>query len=208
MCGARSECWMIAGGYVPPMGTFICCFCYQDTDDVDYVQMDVYAPEQVPLSAPDGIREQTLGAHASCFRRAMTKPDGTFYIDVPAAPVDASAAEVRDRYRRDSAALMKLGAELVAQRDAMPSIPVSIPRVLAEMAVKSWEWEQPEGYETFGPASPQERLERGRSATLAMIGMKIEHDGVWRDDHVEVALDPWHLGLALEASDDAEDGDD
>jgi hypothetical protein len=114
--------------------------------------------------------------------------------------------QVRERYRSDSDALIRLGVELAEQADDMPRIRVRIPRALAEDAVASWDWEEPEGYQPSADETCEQRIERGRSATLAMIGMTIQEEGVWREVHVEVELHPWHLGVTLEASDDAEVG--
>lgn len=189
------------------MGTFICCFCGGDTDNVDYVELEVFAPDYVGLAYEDGIRQQTLGAHASCLRGAVYEPEGVVYVDVPGKTDDPDATDVRDRYRRDSAALIELGVELARQRDSFPDIHVRIPRALAEAAVASWDWDQPENYDSHQPLSPQVQQESNRSATLALIGLTIENEGVWHDGHVEVELDPWHLGLALEASDLAESVD-
>lgn len=114
--------------------------------------------------------------------------------------------QVRERYRRDSDALVRMGVELAKQADDMPRIRVRVPRALAEDAVASWDWEEPDGYESHRPETCEQRVERDRSAMLAMIGMTIQEHGQWDGDFVVVDLHPWHLGVALEASDDAEEG--
>jgi len=52
------------------------------------------------------------------------------------------------------------------------------------------------------PESPNQSAARDRAATLSLIGLSIQLDGVEDGDDVVVELDAWFVGNALNAVDD------
>jgi hypothetical protein len=187
------------------MGMYSCCICDRTTESVDYVEMHLYVPEGMELDDSDDVREQTLGAHASCLCRAMNDPERYLLVRPRIASQSEADQNVRDRYRRDSVALVKLGLELRAQAEDLPETTVRLSRETAQAALESWEWDQPEDYDMWQTPSPQESMETHRSAVMGLIGNSVENCGVWHDDYVEVALSPWEIGLALDAADSADE---
>ena len=74
-------------------------------------------------------------------------------------------------------------------------------RHLAEQAVAAWERED-NGSPVHGETCEQ-RLERQRAGTLALIGLSITDRGRWDGDEVVVELDAVFVGLAIDAIDDS-----
>lgn len=109
-----------------------------------------------------------------------------------------SEGHERERWRKDSQVFAALGAEL--STSSRP-VRVRVPRALAESAVdasRRGERDNQVSDETSG-----QRAERHNASTLASIGVAIAEEGRWTEEHVEVELDAWHVGLALEAADKA-----
>jgi hypothetical protein len=102
------------------------------------------------------------------------------------------------QYREDAQHLRELGAALASGE--IPRVEVRLPRALAEMALAAWQRDGDEGSlpaETF-----EQRIQRHRAGTLGLIGLAIENDGRWIDDHVVVELGADLIGAAVEAADD------
>jgi hypothetical protein len=107
-------------------------------------------------------------------------------------------SELQQLYDRDAELLGEIGAVL-ANAD-LPSIEIRLPRQLAERALAAWQRDD-------GVASPvsetsERRVVRHRAGALGLIGLSIESDGRWYDDHVAVGLSPDLIGQAVTAADD------
>lgn len=80
------------------------------------------------------------------------------------------------------------------------TVTVRLPRALAEAATRAWERDDD------GDASeetPEEARTRRRAGVLALIGLEIQEHGTWAGEVADVALDAWHVGLALDSADAA-----
>jgi hypothetical protein len=104
-------------------------------------------------------------------------------------------------YRADAEVLGQLG-EVLAQAE-LPRIEVRLPRLVAESAVAAWEREDGEGVD---PETFEQRVQRHRAGTLALIGLSIVNAGRWEGDEVAVALSPDLIGVAVDAADDLPSG--
>ena len=102
------------------------------------------------------------------------------------------------RYRQDAKLLGEIGAVLV-QAD-IPRFEVRLPRALAEKALAAWQREIDEA--PLDPESYEQRAQRHRAATLALIGLSIQNSGRWEDEHVVVDLSANLIGVAVDAADD------
>lgn len=103
-------------------------------------------------------------------------------------------------YRKDAATLGQIGAVLL--RAELPEIEVRLPDTLARAAVEAWE------YDDEGPSDAEtveQRLLRGRAATLALIGLAVSERGRAEGNEVVIALGPDLIGLAVDAADDLPD---
>jgi len=109
------------------------------------------------------------------------------------------ALERQEVWRRDARILGEVGKVLLGA--SLPKVEVHLPRALAEDAVAAWSRDDddtsPLGHETC-----EQRIERRRAATLALIGLSITEGGRWDDTEVVVDLDPEDVGMAMEAVDD------
>jgi hypothetical protein len=106
--------------------------------------------------------------------------------------------ELQQIWRRDARVLGEIGRGF-ADRD-LPSIEVRLPRRLAEHAVAAWERDEGEG--PVPPDTHEQRLQRHRAATLALVGLSIAEHGRWDGDEVAVELSPVFVGDAVQAADD------
>jgi hypothetical protein len=104
----------------------------------------------------------------------------------------------RQAYRRDAQVLGEIG-KYFAQA-ALPKLEIRLSRHLAEQAVAAWEREDNES--PVGGETCEQRVERQRAGTLALIGLSITDRGRWEGDDVVVELDPVFVGLAIDAADD------
>jgi hypothetical protein len=77
---------------------------------------------------------------------------------------------------------------------------VRLPGALARKAVAAWE--RDDVGESHKDETADQILTRKRAAALALIGRSVQQRGVWHGDEVEVELDPWNVGAALDAADD------
>jgi hypothetical protein len=106
--------------------------------------------------------------------------------------------ERQRQYREDALVLGELGWLLV--HGELPKVEVRLPRALAEKAVAAWERD-----DDAAPPDPEDfeqRAQRHRAATLALIGLSIVNGGRWDADDVVVELSPDLIGMAVSASDD------
>lgn len=99
---------------------------------------------------------------------------------------------------QEAGTLAEIGRVLFSQDT---EVTVRLPPDLAEAARKAWRREDLGAGES-GVESPEERRTRHRAGTLALIGLSIEENGVDVDGEVEVRLDAWFVGDALEAADE------
>jgi hypothetical protein len=101
-------------------------------------------------------------------------------------------------YRREARLLGELGVAL--GRAPLPAMEVRIPRHLAEQALAAWQRDDSEG--PLERETCEQRVERHRAGTLALIGLSITERGRWMDDELVVELSPVFVGLAVDAADD------
>lgn len=101
-------------------------------------------------------------------------------------------------YREEAHVLGRVGRALAEAE--LPSIEVRLPRALGEQAVAAWERTGNEG--ELEPETFEQRTQRRRAATLALIGLSIVSVGRWEGDEVIVELHPDLIGVALDAADD------
>lgn len=102
------------------------------------------------------------------------------------------------QWRQDSMVLGELGAVLASAE--LPRVEVRLPKSLGERAVAAWERDDGEG--PLDPENYEQRVQRHRAATLALIGLSITELGRWEGDEVVVQLSPAFLGVAIDAADD------
>jgi hypothetical protein len=102
------------------------------------------------------------------------------------------------QYREDAQQLGELGAALAGAE--LPRVEVRLPRALAEKALAAWQRDGDEG--PLDPETFEQRIQRHRAGTLGLIGLSIENNGRWTDDHVVVELSAELIGAAVEAADD------
>ena len=80
----------------------------------------------------------------------------------------------------------------------LPDVEVRVPRALADKAVAAWERDE-EG--SPDPEDSEQRLQRHRAGSLALIGLCIVNDGRSDGDEVVVGLQLGLIGDALYAAD-------
>jgi hypothetical protein len=102
------------------------------------------------------------------------------------------------QYREDALVLGELGSALF--HGELPKVEVRLPRALAEKAVAAWERDDDDG--PPDPEDFEQRAQRHRAATLALIGLSIVNGGRWDADDVVVELSSDFIGEAASASDD------
>ena len=101
------------------------------------------------------------------------------------------------QFRRDGSVLAALGAQVAAM--TLPDVEVRMSRALADKAVAAWERDE-EG--SLDPEDLEQRVQRHRAASLALIGLSIVNRGKADGDEVLVGLQPGLIGDALKAADD------
>lgn len=106
-------------------------------------------------------------------------------------------SESQRRYRQDAVVLGEIGWHLV--RSELPMVQVRLPRSLAEKAVAAWERDEDTG--PLNTEDLEQRTQRHRAATLALIGLSIVKGGVWDRDEVVVPVSPEVIGISVDASD-------
>jgi len=109
-----------------------------------------------------------------------------------------NGAERQRGYQRDSRVLAEIGRCLV--QAPLPKIEVRLPRHLAEQAVAAWE--RDDGGSKDDQEPDEQRRQRHRAATLALIGLSITQHGRWDGGEAVVSLDPAFIGMAINAADD------
>jgi hypothetical protein len=100
------------------------------------------------------------------------------------------------QWTEDGEALAQLGRSLFSQR---LKVSVRIPKHLAKEAVDSWE--RDDSGNLPSPESPAQAAIRDRAATLGLIGLSVQQDGVEDGDEIVVDLEAWNVGNALNAAD-------
>ena len=105
--------------------------------------------------------------------------------------------EAQAQYRRDASVLAVLGSRFAAMK--LPDVEVRMPRALADTAVAAWERDD-EG--APDPEDLEQRTQRHRAASLALIGLSIVNGGRSEDDEIIVGLHPGLIGDALTVADD------
>jgi hypothetical protein len=107
-------------------------------------------------------------------------------------------SDAQRRYRVDAKTLAAVGQQL-SEAD-LPDIEVRLPKPLAELAVAAWERDEDgqRDVEDF-----EQAVQRGRAATLALIGLSIVERGRIEGDEIVVALDPGLVGGAINAADES-----
>ncbi|MFM9921193.1 hypothetical protein [Lacisediminihabitans sp. H27-G8] len=105
--------------------------------------------------------------------------------------------EAQAQYRRDASVLAALGSHFATAK--LPDVEVRMPRALADTAVAAWERDD-EG--PLDSEDLEQRIQRHRAASLALIGLSIVKGGRPDDGEVFVGL---HLDLVGDALTAAED---
>lgn len=82
---------------------------------------------------------------------------------------------------------------------ALPTVAVRLPRPLAELAAAAW---QRDDRDAFDAESCEQRLDRHRAGTLALIGLAAAERGRWDGDELVVDLHADLVALAVDAADD------
>lgn len=76
---------------------------------------------------------------------------------------------------------------------------VRLPVALAAAAQAAWDRDDAGDFENETPA---ERTSRHQAGALALVGLAVEERGATKEgDEMEVALDAWQIGSALDAAD-------
>ena len=104
------------------------------------------------------------------------------------------------RYRKDAAVLGEIGA--VISKATLPTIEVRLPSELARLAVEAWEWDEQGDEGILDRESYEQRTQRHRAGTLALIGLAVQERGRADGDEVIVDLHPDIVGSAVDAADD------
>lgn len=107
-------------------------------------------------------------------------------------------SESQRRYREDALVLGEIGWHVV--RSELPMVEVRLQRSLAEKAVAAWERDEDAG--PLDAEDCEQRTQRHRAATLALIGLSVMNRGTWHGDEVVVPVSPELIGVAIDASDD------
>ena len=101
-------------------------------------------------------------------------------------------------WAKDAEVLAHLGRHLYEQPTRLE---VRLPKTMAAEAVAAWHRNGDGG--ALPAETPEQRATRHKAATLGLIGLSIETDGVEHGDEVVVEIESWFIGLALEAADEA-----
>jgi len=104
--------------------------------------------------------------------------------------------DVFEVWRQDESTLAGLGAALFSQR---LTVTVRLPGDLARSAVAAWERDD-EGI--LADETPSQAQTRKRAGALALVGLAVQQSGVWAGDQVEVEVDAWQIGSALDSAED------
>jgi hypothetical protein len=104
----------------------------------------------------------------------------------------------RRALKSDSATLAQIGAELF---DANLSLEVVFPTDLARKAVDAWK--RDDSGTISDRETPTETTERERAGALALIGLALSERSAPEGSGIAVRLDPWLIGTALDAADEA-----
>lgn len=88
------------------------------------------------------------------------------------------------------------GSSLVSQRLA---VAVRLPGDLALRAVAAWDRDD-EGL--LADEIPSQSQARKRAGALVLIDLAVQESGAWIGDQVEVAVDAWQIGTALDSAED------
>ncbi len=104
----------------------------------------------------------------------------------------------RGGWRSDVVTLAQIGAQLF---DAGLSLEVVLPVELARTAIDAWK--RDDSGATADHETPAEAAERHRAGALALIGLAISQRGEAEGSSFTVRLDPWLIGIALDAADEA-----
>ena len=105
--------------------------------------------------------------------------------------------ENREQWRADEGVLAAIGATLFGQPT---KVRVLLPATLAEAAVDAWSRND---FVELPVETIPKRVTRQRAGTPALIGLAIETDSQRQGESVEVELDSWYVGSALDAAEDA-----
>jgi len=143
-------------------------------------------------------RARNDGLTVALLDRRLANPDG--YLQVTSRDDVSMGTDGRRRnWERDAALLSEVGRLLLVQE---PRVTVRLPRGVAQQVLAAWQRDDDEG--DIQTESPPERRTRTRAGTLALIGLSVEQNGRLEGEEVVVDLAAWHVGLALEAADDAD----
>jgi hypothetical protein len=109
--------------------------------------------------------------------------------------------DIDDQYRlweSDAALLAEIGRTLFVQPTR---VTVRLPAALAARALAAW---QREGSgDQLPDESAAQRITRRRAATVSLIGLAVENQGLAGDKDVVIGFDAWHIGDAFDAADEA-----
>ena len=114
-------------------------------------------------------------------------------------------SEINWRYSNSVHAVVLGTLGRVFSVQEMPLVEVRIPKELAERAVGSWERQRDHPRGPLVDETAEERLQRRRAWTLALVGLAIFDSAVWQDDGAVVGLSPVIIGRALDAYFDFEE---
>jgi hypothetical protein len=142
----------------------------------------------VPGTAADGQNlgpvSGTAAAYATRHVRALPWHDSR---------VDKSE---NDTHEREADVLAQIGRCLFEQD---LTVTVRLPVALAAAAQAAWDRDDASDFENETPA---ERTSRQQAGALALVGLALEEHGASNQgDEVEVTLDAWQIGSALDAAD-------
>jgi hypothetical protein len=107
--------------------------------------------------------------------------------------VDESESDTQER---EADVLAQIGRCLFEQD---LTVTVRLPVALAAAAQAAWDRDDTGDFEN---ETPTERTSRHQAGALALVGLAVEERGASKEgDEVEVALDAWQIGSALDAAD-------
>ena len=188
----------------------------------------VWADSVEGLSGPDDLRDYSFECLMDVAAKEQSQVEVTgrapqnpkrvvvlvarFPRDAVASVVSAPSADepdgvrvstsIRDtksqaRYREDARVLGRIGDHLA--RAQYEDVEVRLPAALADAAVAAWDWDDTDPLLT---EDLDQRIQRRRAGTLALIGLSITQSGRREADEVVVALSPGLVGDAITAADD------
>lgn len=103
----------------------------------------------------------------------------------------------QERYRNDARALAGFGVHI--SKTNLPDIEVRLPKALADVPVAAWERDDEDLPDS---EDLDQRIQRHRAGTLALIGLSIVNGGRVDGDEIIVPLQPALIGDAAAAADD------